>query len=195
MSSLRSQQRLRTRKDILRAANKLAQDGDRPSMDAIAEEALVSRATIYRYFPNVEELLFEASVDLDAPNAETFFVDCEETDPIERIDKAEAAMHEVTYANEQILRHLLSISLVRDSDSLPVRQNRRVPLVQAALEPVRNQMKKAEYDRLCSALALVFGLESMIVFKDVHPLSSKKAREVKRWIIDSLVRATLDIDE
>jgi AcrR family transcriptional regulator len=41
--------------------------GRKPSLEEIAEEALISRATAYRYFPRVEALLLEASLDVVTP--------------------------------------------------------------------------------------------------------------------------------
>jgi hypothetical protein len=52
-----------------------------------------------------------------------------------------------------------------------VRQNRRLPLIEAALAPARGRRDAAAYDRLCAALALVFGIEALVVFTDVHPQS------------------------
>ena len=52
--------RRRTRKDLLEAAARLMEQGKKPTLEEIAEEALVSRATAYRYFPSVEALLNEA---------------------------------------------------------------------------------------------------------------------------------------
>ena len=56
-------QRRRTRKDLLQAAARLMKQGRKPNLEDIAAEALVSRATAYRYFPSVEALLVEASLD------------------------------------------------------------------------------------------------------------------------------------
>ena len=87
------------------------------------------------------------------------------------------------YKNEAQLRALVAHSLKRrlddGKDRLPVRQNRRVPLIEAALAPARDRLDEASYARLCSALALVFGTESMLVFRDVAPLSENDARRVK----------------
>jgi hypothetical protein len=47
------------------------------------------------------------------------------------------------------------------------------------------------YDNLRAALALVFGTESMIVFKDVLDLDERTARRVKAWAAQALVRAAL----
>ncbi|MNC88610.1 hypothetical protein D3C83_44420 [compost metagenome] len=102
----------------------------------------------------------------------------------------------MTLANEAQLRMMLAQSLERsargEADAqLPARQNRRTPLIEAALAPARRRMTKEAYGNLCAALALVFGTESMVVFRDVVPLDEKKARKVKSWAIRALVRAAL----
>jgi len=187
-----SRKQLRTRRDILNAASRLAAEGKAATMETISEEAMVSRATVYRYFPSVELLLAEASVDIEAPRPEIFFEGDPSEDPVDRLVRIEAALHEVMYANEGLLRHHLAASLRgTGEDSVPQRQNRRIPMIEAALAPVRSRFTKGEYDRLCSALALLFGTEAMIVFRDVHPLSPERAGEVKRWMIRALVEASL----
>ena len=50
----RPNQKTRTRKDLLQAAARLMKQGGPPTLEEVAEEALVSRATAYRYFPSVE---------------------------------------------------------------------------------------------------------------------------------------------
>ena len=193
-----SNRRLRTRKDLLHAAVRLLKTlGRKPSMEEVAREALVSRATAYRYFPTLESLLVEAPVDDVVPTPEQLFAGDASTDPAERIDRAEAALHEMTYDNELQLRLMLASSLFRQAtvaaqDGVPVRQNRRSALIEAALEPARRRFSNAAYHRLCKALALIFGTESMVVFRDVLPLSRKEARKVKGWAARALVRAALE---
>ena len=75
--------------------------------------------------------------------------------------------------------------------SVPIRQNRRIPLIEAALRPVRGTLPPEAYDRLCAALAVIFGTESMVVFRDVLRLDADRAREVKSWAVRALVRAAL----
>ena len=50
------------RKIMLHAAMRLMQDGLVPSITDVAEEAQVSRATAYRYFPT-QSALIQAAVD------------------------------------------------------------------------------------------------------------------------------------
>jgi AcrR family transcriptional regulator len=194
----RTNQRYRTRKDLLAAAARLMRDGRKPSLEEVAEAALVSRATAYRYFPNVAALLVEASFDLAVPDGEALFADDPSVDPEERVDRAEAAMHRMVLENEAALRHMLASALARAADGpaaadgVPLRQNRRTPLIEAALAPARGRFDDGSYARLRAALALVFGPESMVVCRDVLRLDDGTAREVKSWAARALVRAALD---
>lgn len=189
----RSNQHLRTRKDLLLAAARLLKEGRQPTMDEIAEAALVSRATAYRYFPTLETLLVEAPLDGAVPDEKVLFTADSSPDPEERLDRAEEAMHHMTYQNEAQLRLMLANSLLAGEGgrSTPSRQNRRTPIIEAALAPSRQRFSKEAYENLRAALALVFGTESMVVFRDVLPLSERKARKVKSWAIRALVRAAL----
>jgi len=204
----RANQRLRTRKDLLAAATRLLRQGRSPAeldMHAVAAEAMVSRATAYRYFPSIQALLLEAPLDGQVPDPRQLFAHDPSTDPAERIDKAEAALHEMCYRNERQLRLMLAASLQRsvagesagraDHDGqrdIPIRQNRRTALIQAALQPARRRFSKPVYDRLCAALALIFGTESMIVFRDVLGLKPATARQIKSWAATALVRVALE---
>ncbi len=189
-------QRKRTRNDLLLAAGRLLRAGKKPTMEEIAEEAFVSRATAYRYFPNLEALLVEAPIHDSVPDADDIFTDDSPADPEERIDIAEAALHDIIYENEVPLRVMLLNSLKlwleNDKHDIPLRQSRRTQLIEAALEPIRDRLKDKEFQKLSAALSLFFGPESMIVYRDVFPLDKEEARRVKSWAIRSLVRSALE---
>lgn len=193
----RANQKLRTRKDLLRAAATLMNEGRKPSLDEIAEAAHISRATAYRYFPNVEALLLEAALDLATPDADNLFKDEkragaeEPNDPVARMWRVDEAFHDMMAANEVPLRMMLATSMERrvegGNDDLPARQNRRSPLIEAALAPAKKSFKPADYDRLQKALALIIGTEAMVVFKDVLQLDEAEARAVTKWAIRVLI--------
>lgn len=190
----RTNQHLRTRKDLLLAAGRLLKEGRQPTMDEIAEAALVSRATAYRYFPTLEALLVEAPLDGAVPDPEKLFAGDAAADPGERLDRAEAAMHRMIYQNEAQLRLMLANSLLaarNGGGAAPPRQNRRTPLIETALAPARKRFKREAYENLRAGLALVFGTEAMVVFRDVLPLDERKARKVKSWMIRALVNQAL----
>ena len=92
----------------------------------------------------------------------------------------------------RMLIHALQQALAgTGANDLPARQNRRTPLIEAALEPARDQFEPASRDRLTKALALVIGTESRLVFRDVLQLDEDETRAVKSWIIRALTEAAL----
>jgi AcrR family transcriptional regulator len=190
----RSNQRRRTRKDLLQAAARLMQQGRTPSLEEIAAAAYVSRATAYRYFASAEAVMTEATLDMAVPEPEALLRDAPPDDPVARMERVEAMLHDMTRANETGLRMMLMNTLARrargDGDeTLPARQNRRSPLIEAALAPARAAFAPAQYALLCRALALVVGTEAMIVTKDVLQLDDDDARALTRWAIRALIDA------
>lgn len=190
----RPSQRRRTRKDLLQAAARLMRHGGKPSLEEIAEEAAVSRATAYRYFPNVDALHHEASFHIPIPEPGDVLRDVRTPDPLLRLERVDAALNDMIAANEAALRMMLAHSMERvvrgqHADGLPARQNRRGPLIDAALAPARDQFRPAAFKNLSRALALVIGTESMVVFKDVLQLDDAEASKVRRWAIRALVEA------
>lgn len=191
----RPNQRSRTRQDILRAASTLMKQQRRPTLEEIAEAAMVSRATAYRYFPSLEALLVEATLDVVVPEPSDLFPPGKTGgSAAERVQQVDDVLHDMVAENEAAIRLMLVHSLERgvwgsDDREIPARQNRRVPLIEAALEPSRSQFKPASLDTLTKALAFIIGTEGMIVFKDVLQIDDAEARKVKRWAIKALVEA------
>ncbi|MFZ5784249.1 MAG: TetR/AcrR family transcriptional regulator [Pseudomonadota bacterium] len=190
----RANQKLRTRKDLLKAGAALLKDGRTPSLDDVAEAALVSRATAYRYFPSIEALLAEAALDVATPDVADLLGPGAPSDPVARLEKVDAALHDMVLANEPALRLMLANALQRaargeGASDTPLRQNRRTPLIEAALEPARRQLKPGSIEVLAKALALVVGTEAMVVLKDVLRVDDQEARKIKKWAIRALVDA------
>jgi AcrR family transcriptional regulator len=189
----RPNQKSRTRKDLLHAAARLMKQGRQPTLEEVAAEALVSRATAYRYFPSVDALLVEAPLEGAAPDADELFRDASD-DPVERLQRVDAALERMIAANEPALRMILAHSLQRRLNAdgnreFPARQNRRTALIEAALAPARRQFTSASMKTLVASLALVIGTESMVVFKDVLQTDEEEARRVRQWAIRALVEA------
>lgn len=110
-----------------------------------------------------------------------------------RLDKIDVALETMIADNETGLRMMLvqalQRSLAEEGGKLPKRQNRRSPLIEAALAPARKDFAAADLQLLSRALAVVIGTESMIVFKYVLQISEVEARNVRRWAIRALVEA------
>jgi AcrR family transcriptional regulator len=188
----RDNQRKRTRKAILEAANRLAGQGRAPTLEEVAEAAMVSRATAYRYFPSVEALMVEAALDFAFPDVDTLLADAPD-DPAIRLARAERAFHEMIYGHEAALRlfvaHSLGMKAGRE-DGI-VRQNRRTPFIEATLAPVRARLGEACFERLVNALAILMGSESMIVCRDVLGIAADEALDLTLWASQALLSAAL----
>jgi AcrR family transcriptional regulator len=187
----RERQRQRTRKDLLQAAAKLMAGGRTPTLDEVAEAALVSRATAYRYFPGMDALLLEAALDVAAPEADALFGADAPVDLTARLERVDDAFDAMIRAHETPLRMMMIHALQRKlaGEALPVRQNRRSPAIEAAIAPLAGALGADEADLLAKAMALVIGTEAMLVFKDVLRLDDAEALRVRRWTIAALVAA------
>lgn len=192
----RDRQKSRTRRQILDATARLMQERRALTLEEIADTAQVSRATAYRYFPGLDALLAEAAVDTMMPEAGALFGAGASTDPAARLDLLDREVDVMMDGNEAALRAMLAHSVTRrpgpGEEKLPRRQNRRLPLIEAALAPVREQLGEDREALLAHALAILIGTEGMIVLKDVLELDAPQARRVKSWAIAALVRAALD---
>jgi AcrR family transcriptional regulator len=194
-TSGRARQRLRTRKDLLQAASKLVREGRKPTLEEIADAAMVSRATAYRYYSSVETILAESWLDMRIPGPEEVFADDDSTDAFERVWRADQAINAPTFENHLAARMTLATLLKQSAEKAgegsdtPVRQNRRVAMLSAALAPVRSQFRRGELENLTGALALFIGIESMVVFKDVLRLDDDQAARVRRWAMRALIEA------
>lgn len=191
----REAQRARTRKAIVRAAAALLARGERPGLPEIAAEAGVSRATTYRYFPGLDALFNEAAVDMLVPEPEALFEGNEPQTAAERLALVDGAFDKAIREGEVPLRLMLARILERSArpgtDEPPLRQNRRVPLIEKALEPLGPRLGPQARTRLVQALAMIVGTEGFIVLNDVLGLDRKEAEAVRRWAIAALLEAAL----
>ena len=189
----RENQKLRTRKALLDAAAQLMRRGEKPTLEDVAEAALVSRATAYRYFPNPEALMLEAAVHVGVPSPRELFDGFADLDPAARLMRVDDALHETVVANERALRLMLASVLQQGAAAvaaeLPARQNRRSDMIAAALEPCADALVPEALEDLSSAVAMLVGTEGFLVAKDVLRLDDAAARRVKRWAIAALVEA------
>src|SRR5215472_13012716 len=152
----RIDQKHRTRQDLLKAATRLMKKGRVPKVAEVAEEAMVSRATAYRYFSSDEALITEAAVHDQTPTAEHLFKDDKVLDPEERLSKANAVMHDFIWGNQLQMRLVLARLLEQAAGATNGqpelrRQNRRTEFIQTALAPARDRFDKASYRQLCAA--------------------------------------------
>lgn len=188
--------RARTMSLMLETAIRLMQEGQTPSVSEVAEAAGVSRATAYRYFPS-QAALIQAVVDealgpilgwtSDSDDAETRIADLLESS-MPRILEFEATFKAALKLSlEQWARRRAGTL----GDEPPFKRGHRVELLQGAIAPLRNVLPKEAFSRLAKALSLTYGLEVLIILKDLWGLEQKEVQNVAVWAGRAMVKSAI----
>lgn len=181
---------------MLETASRLMQDGVTPSVSEAAEAAGVSRATAYRYFSS-QAALVEAVVDEGLGPILTWRSDAK--DATARVDDLIATSLPRIEAYEATFKAALKLSLDQWAgrqagtlgDEPRFTRGHRKELLTDAIAPLRGKLPDAQFERLAQALSLVFGVEVLIVLKDIWGLDSDQTQSVARWAAAALVRAAI----
>lgn len=185
----------RTRRLMLQAATQLMQSGITPSVTEVAEAAEVSRATAYRYFPSQAALVHAVVDEALGPILRWQSAD---PDPKTRIkDLLATAMPRIDEF-ESTFKAALKLSLDqwarRQAGTLGneprFTRGHRVDLLKDVTKPLKGQVSPARRERLEQALSLVFGVEVLVVLKDIWGLTAAEAQGVAEWAAAALVDAT-----
>jgi AcrR family transcriptional regulator len=188
--------RARTKRLMLETAIRLMQAGVTPSVSEVAEAAEVSRATAYRYFPS-QAALVKAVVDEGLGPILTWRSNS--ADAGRRVaDLFDTAMPRID-AFEATFKAALKLSLDqwarRQAGTLggepAFTRGHRIDLLQEAIAPLKDSLPPREFKRLAQALSLIFGVEVLIVLKDIWGLDSADTMSVAQWAAGALVRAAI----
>lgn len=189
----RVNQKQRTRQALVDAAGQLLAAGASPTLADVAEHALVSKATAYRYFASADALIAEVMFDRDFPSVEQVLGSVG-ADPATRVRAVEAAVNDTLLAHEHamrmIVRNAIEVAL-SGADGAAHRVGRRQELIAAAVAPLAKALKPDALKRLRHALALVIGPEAILAARDVCGLSAEETRKVTRWAAEALVAQAL----
>jgi AcrR family transcriptional regulator len=192
----RAQQKRRTRRLLLATAASLLRQGTQPSVAEVADVADVSRRTAYRYFPTQEQMLIEAALEglrpvmeaaLDTAPAGTSDREIEA-----RVDALVGGMIALAFEHEPLLRTMIRLTVTeRKDEGTRPRGSRRLEWIASALKPIRARLGRARYARLEAALAVVVGIEAVIVLRDLCGLKPDDARAVVQWTARAALRESL----
>lgn len=194
MNKGRVRQKLRTRKALIEAAWELLRQGQQPTVDEVAEKAMVSRATAYRYFPNRERLLIEAVLNRESPSPEKVLTGLPANAPDELVGRIQQYLYTQVMKNETLHRSLLRAcqeEWIENKNRFVLRGDERLELLEEALSSVGSRLEKDEFENLLYALATMVGLESYIVLRDVCQVSQKRGSEIMNWAVRKLIDATV----
>jgi len=189
----RANQRRRTRQALIDAALALRDEGRDPTLPEVAERALVSRATAYRYFPSIEALMSETATDRGMRPLAGFWQPGD--DPVEGIGRAAAELHGLLVDDEAGLhvmeRSFMTVWLESEAREAPLRPGRRMQYIEPIVDSLADVLPPAACTRLKQALAIVIGTEALIAVRDVGRASAAEALDATAWAARALVRQAL----
>jgi AcrR family transcriptional regulator len=155
-------------------------DADAVSMDDLAQEAGVSRRTLYRYFPNRDALLAAAASWIRDEVLQL---------PIEIGDDGIAASFRA--AAVRLNEHpSLARALLRTDTGRAVRTGYRSDRVQAIRRALRSEvpgLSTRDADRAAAVLGYLCSSSAWITIQDESGLSASNAQAAVVWAIESLL--------
>lgn len=189
----RSKQKQKTRAKILDATQKLLKKGQVHSLEEVAQTAGISRATIYRYFSNIDTLCSEAGLVIHTKSPVTLFQEFKHLTVIDRILFIQEYFNDLSLKNEMAFRNYLSIYLKEESleTKRSTRGSRRVASLKLALIPLKNQLDVETYNRIIAISTSLMGIEPLISAKDVCELNNEEAKETLKWGLEIILGAIL----
>jgi len=185
--------RARTRRLLIETAMKMFDSGAFPSITEVANEAQLSRATAYRYFPT-QSALVSAIVEETLSPIKNWRPSREEAG--ERIDELLTFAFPHMLAHEGTLRAALHLSLTQWAQSKAatepgkerlIRGNRKA-MLQHVVEPLNNELPPKIVERVIQALSLVYGSEIFLVMKDIWGCDNDQLQEIGKWMAKAIVR-------
>jgi len=185
--------RARTRRLLIETAMKMFDSGAFPSITEVAQEAQLSRATAYRYFPTQSALVSAIVTETLSPIKSWRPA---KEDASERINELLSFAFPRMLEHEGTLRAALHLSLTQwahsRSNERPekeklVRGNRKA-LLQHVVEPLNQEMSPERVERVVQSLSLVYGSEIFLVMKDIWGCSNDQLQDIGKWIAKAIVR-------
>ncbi|AKV09561.1 transcriptional regulator [Pseudomonas fluorescens NCIMB 11764] len=192
----RTNQKLRTRQALIDAAVALRDEGLHPTVAQVAERAMVSRATAYRYFPSTEALISELAADREMKPLESFWRPGD--DPVKGIGLAANALNTLLIDDEIGLhvmeRSFMSVWLESETHE-PLRPGRRMSYIEPIVDSLKDVLTPRARKRLKQALSIVIGTEALIAVRDISGASVEESLDAAAWAARALVRQALAEEE
>ncbi|MEM8728681.1 MAG: helix-turn-helix domain-containing protein [Pseudomonadota bacterium] len=172
---------------MLDTARQIMADGEELTLARVAEAAQISRATIYRYFPDPGTLAAEATLDFEVRSTE---------DLLEGIADVRARVHTVaeyyvaiSRQHEIFFRQFLAktMEVWKKRDDVELRGARRVAAFAVALDPVRPDMAARDFDDLVHRLSMVTGIEQHIILEDILRVDYATGDRLQAGLVDALL--------
>lgn len=186
----RVDQRRRTRRRILRAAVHLLHCDEPLTLESAAQQAEVSRATVYRYFETADVLRLEAALTeiLDSgPVAEIHTLCHEIADHADRVEAVVRCMAGWAWDTQTSLRITMRLAL-EGGYRRPANRDNWITL---ALAPAVHELGPTLTEQLRRALYPLFGLDPILSLGDLLELNRQQTLDTLAFTARALVDQAL----
>ncbi|WP_084583737.1 TetR/AcrR family transcriptional regulator [Sphingomonas azotifigens] len=188
----RTNQKARTRTDLLQSAGALIRAGKRPTVEEAALAAGISKRTAYRYFTSQDHLLADAALETLRPHMEAVLTSvAEPTDVHARVRALAIALRQLSERHDPELREMIRASLDRGAtltrDAPRQRGGRRLEWIRMALDPLRETLSTDRFEALTNSLAVCLGIDAWLVLSDVCGMTGEQAEQLTVWMADALL--------
>ena len=190
INSGRKNQKLKTRDQILKSTQDLMDSGDDFSLEDVAKKADISRATIYRYYSNVDILAAEAILDLNTKSSEELVESVQDKDIRSAIMDIQDYYNDLTIDFEAGFRKYMSV-ILNGPASKSMRGARRKKTLLMIMEQKSPNLSAEEREKLANLATVLMGVEAFVVTKDVCGLDNKQSKELLNWGLNLILEKTL----
>ena len=181
----RTNQKLGTRNLILKTAQKFLNEGMDLNLEDIAKEAGISRATVYRYFSNIDILAAEAGLDISTKDPMEIYEDVKGKDIEKQVLEIQHYYNNLAIDHEMLFRKYLS-TVLDSNTSAPKRGARRKKTLELVLAD--SNFSKEEKQKLSILFTILMGIEPLIISKDVCGLNNKETIDIMAWGMNLLFK-------
>ena len=152
INSGRINQKLRTREKILKAALDLLKSKSEFTLEDVAEHMNSSRATVYRYFSNVEVLCAEAALSLHTKSSEELLDEVKDFALLDSLLHIQKYFNTLAQKHEVAFRKYLSFVLAESAKGVKVSNLRgsRRPDIAKKLYPILISRSHQKILEICS---------------------------------------------
>ena len=190
LHSGRKEQKLNTRKRILQAANTLLKQKRLLTMEDIAGEAGISRATIYRYYSNTDSVATELILQLNVPDGETLTEKFRDKNLLDALLGIQETYLDFIFQNEIPSKKFLG-AILSSSDPKLERGQNRIAAIRNYFAQNEIELSDEQIKNLTHISVLLMGIEAILVTKDICGLTNNQSRKTLRWGLEMILKGCL----
>lgn len=189
----RVQQKLKTREAILLTAQSLMESTTDFTLEDIAEHADISRATVYRYFSNVDVLCAEAALNLHVKSTNDLLEEVKHLNMHETLIHIQEYFNQLASDHEMAFRKYLSVvldeSTQNENQKTTLRGARRPVVLEAAMQPYLKNMSPETSSNLMYIVTVLSGIEALVANKDVNGLDNDESSHLLQWALEMILKS------